>query len=86
MVASVADQASQRPETVTSQGLFQAHAEPDRDGNWWADMGPVDGSVLGPFENRTEALRAERGWLLESRKRVVGAPTRVTTLRFLASP
>jgi len=26
-------------------------------------MGPVDGPVLGPFRNRTEALQAERGWL-----------------------
>ena len=37
--------------------------EPDRDGNWWADLGPVDGPVLGPFKNRTEALGAEREWL-----------------------
>jgi hypothetical protein len=41
-----------------------SHVEPDRDGNWWADLGPVDGPVLGPFKNRTEALGAERGWLL----------------------
>ena len=40
-----------------------SHVEPDRDGFWWADMGPVDGPVLGPFKNRTEALGAERGWL-----------------------
>jgi hypothetical protein len=30
--------------------------------------------------------RAERKWLLERSKRVVRTPTRVTTLRFLASP
>ena len=41
-----------------------SHVEPDRDGFWWADMGPVDGPVLGPFKNRTEALQAEREWLL----------------------
>jgi len=40
-----------------------SHVEPDRDGFWWADMGPVDGPVLGPFRNRREALGAERGWL-----------------------
>jgi len=40
-----------------------SHVEPDRDGFWWADMGPVDGPVLGPFKNRTEALGAEREWL-----------------------
>ena len=41
-----------------------SHVEPDRDGFWWADMGPVSGPVLGPFRNRTEALRAERAWLV----------------------
>jgi len=40
-----------------------SHVEPDRNGFWWADMGPVDGPVLGPFKNRTEALQAEREWL-----------------------
>ena len=24
-----------------------SHVEPDRDGYWWADMGPVDGPVFG---------------------------------------
>ena len=61
-----------------------SHVEPDKDGFWWADMGPVDGPVLGPFKNRTAALGAEGG-LLERSKRVVRAPTRITTLRFLAS-
>jgi hypothetical protein len=41
-----------------------SHVEPDRDGYWWADMGPVDGPVLGPYGNRSEALGAERDWLL----------------------
>ena len=40
-----------------------SHVEPDAEGYWWADMGPVDGPVLGPFRSRTEALRAEREWL-----------------------
>jgi hypothetical protein len=43
-----------------------SHVEPDRDGFWWADMGPVDGPVLGPYGSRSEALGAERGWLLWS--------------------
>ena len=43
-----------------------SHVEPDRDGFWWADMGPVDGPVLGPFRNRTEALQAEREWVSAS--------------------
>jgi len=41
-----------------------SHVEPDAEGYWWADMGPVDGPVLGPFRSRTEALGAERGWLV----------------------
>jgi len=30
---------------------------------WWADLAPVVGPVLGPFETREEALRAELEWL-----------------------
>ena len=45
-----------------------SHVEPDRDGFWWADMGPVGGPVLGPFKNRTEALQAEREWLANYRQ------------------
>ena len=41
-----------------------SHVEPDRDGLWWADMGPSGGPVLGPFRSRSEALAAERGWLV----------------------
>jgi hypothetical protein len=41
-----------------------SHVEPDAAGYWWADMGPVDGPVLGPFRSRSEALGAERGWLV----------------------
>lgn len=32
---------------------------------WWADLLPVDGPVLGPFETNTEALEAEVVWLKE---------------------
>jgi len=42
-----------------------SHVEPDTEGNWWADMGPGGGPVLGPFGTRGEALGAERGWLVE---------------------
>jgi hypothetical protein len=43
-----------------------SHVEPDSDGNWWADIAPVGGPVLGPFGTRGEALLAERGWLTRS--------------------
>jgi hypothetical protein len=43
-----------------------SHVEPDAEGHWWADMGPSGGPVLGPFDSRSEALGAEREWLLGS--------------------
>jgi len=39
-----------------------SHVEPD-DGGWTADMSPVGGEVLGPFETRSEALTTEVEWL-----------------------
>ena len=44
-----------------------SHVEPDSSGKWWADMLPVNGPKLGPFEKRSEALDAEQGWLIENR-------------------
>jgi len=41
-----------------------SHVEPDPDGNWLADMGPSGGPVMGPFGSRSEALAAERAWLM----------------------
>lgn len=40
-----------------------SHVEPDVDGRWFADLAPVSGPCLGPFEQRSLALDAERGWL-----------------------
>jgi hypothetical protein len=40
-----------------------SRVEPDEQGRWLADLGPVGGPVLGPFERRGEALQAEREWL-----------------------
>ena len=40
-----------------------SHVEPTSDGQWTADLSPVDGPVLGPYPNRTAALAAEREWL-----------------------
>ena len=40
-----------------------SHVEPDDEGQWWADLSPVDGPELGPFQRRTEALGAEQSWL-----------------------
>lgn len=40
-----------------------SHVEPDGSGCWWADMSPVGGLVLGPFDHRSDALDAEITWL-----------------------
>lgn len=40
-----------------------SHVEPSTDGRWLADLSPVDGPILGPFDHRTEALFAEQEWL-----------------------
>jgi hypothetical protein len=40
-----------------------SHVEPGCDGRWSADLRPVGGPVLGPFDRRGEALDAERAWL-----------------------
>ena len=40
-----------------------SQVEPDDQGRWQADLTPVGGPVLGPFERRSEALEAERDWL-----------------------
>jgi hypothetical protein len=37
--------------------------EPDDLGQWWADLGPVGGPALGPYQHRSEALAAESLWL-----------------------
>ena len=40
-----------------------SHVEPDDSGRWVADLSPVGGPVLGPFEKRSEALESEVAWL-----------------------
>ncbi len=40
-----------------------SHVEPTSDGQWQADLSPVNGPYLGPFANRSDALTGERTWL-----------------------
>ena len=40
-----------------------SHVEPTPDGQWTADLAPVNGPLLGPFPTRTAALTAEVTWL-----------------------
>lgn len=48
-------------ETTTRRA---SHVEPDPRGGWQADMSPVGGPILRGFPLRSEALAAEREWLL----------------------
>jgi hypothetical protein len=43
-----------------------SHVEPTGDGKWTADMTPVGGPILGPFEKRSIALDEEVKWLKEN--------------------
>ena len=40
-----------------------SHVEPNLDGTWSADMSPVHGPTLGPFNHRSEAIQTEVSWL-----------------------
>jgi hypothetical protein len=42
-----------------------SHVEPTSGGSWKADMSPLHGPLLGPFDNRSTAVAAEQGWLTE---------------------
>jgi hypothetical protein len=42
-----------------------SHVEPTSNGQWTADLSPVGGPLLGPFNCRSAALTAERRWLEE---------------------
>jgi hypothetical protein len=42
-----------------------SHVEP-WGGDWYVDLAPVGGTLLGPYRKRQEALDAERRWLLDN--------------------
>ena len=65
-VKCIYDEALDLRELGKLQITRASHVEPDRDGYWWADMGPSGGPVLGPYGSRTEALKAEIRWLADS--------------------
>ncbi|MCA9270966.1 MAG: hypothetical protein KDA41_20940 [Planctomycetales bacterium] len=43
-----------------------SHVEPNALGRWLADLAPVGGPLLGPFDKRADALAAEHEWLVEN--------------------
>ena len=40
-----------------------SHVEPNEDGHWLADLSPVGGPLLGPYDKRSVALHEEEQWL-----------------------
>lgn len=42
-----------------------SRVEPDGTGQWWIDLTPVGGPVLGPFRKRSAALETEVAWIEE---------------------
>jgi hypothetical protein len=60
----IEDEALNLRELGTLQITRASHVEPDAERNWWADMGPSSGPMLGRFRSRSDALEAERRWLL----------------------
>ena len=40
-----------------------SRCEPDERGKWSADLSPVGGPTIGPFDRRSDALAAEVAWL-----------------------
>ena len=40
-----------------------SYIEPDNQGQWWADLAPMQGPRFGPFVLRSAALAAEEVWL-----------------------
>jgi len=54
-------------DTNTGTKIFRAsHVEPDENGKWFADLGPVKGPKLTGFNTRAEALNAEVKWLQQN--------------------
>ncbi len=52
-----------------------SHVEPDALGRWLADLKPVGGPVLGPYDNRSDALAAEHAWLTDHWLTPIAPPT-----------
>lgn len=58
--------AALRPVAAGVKVRRASHVEPTDDGTGWiADLSPVNGPTLGPFESRDAALKAEAAWIEE---------------------
>lgn len=70
-------------ETVDLTGLGDlvhrraSHVEPTEQGGWQADLSPVGGPLLGPFQKRSEALSAEQDWLEAHLMEVCGGQNQI---------
>jgi hypothetical protein len=62
-VRSVYDEAIPLNELGQIRIIRASSVEPDSDGGWFADLAPVEGPRLGPFQRRSNAILAEADWL-----------------------
>ena len=65
MVCCIYDETIELLQLGTPEITRGSHVEPTADGQWTADLSPVQGPLLGPFPNRSTALVAELNWLNE---------------------
>lgn len=49
-----------------------SHVEPDEKGQWWVDLSPSNGPIMGPYPpgERGRALADEADWLRQNRLHV----------------
>lgn len=75
-VESTADLSPQARETIARQRNLPATYDLDVffAERWWADMTPVNGPVLGPYDTREKALDDEKVWLEEHNIPVAATP------------
>jgi hypothetical protein len=79
MARCIYDEALDLRELGKLQITRASHVEPDAEGYWWADMDPSGGPVLGPFRSRSEALVAEREWLISDKESRLAARSKTRT-------
>lgn len=59
-----------------------SQVEPTPKGEWIADLSPVGGPCLGPFDRRSLALDAEQDWLEQHWLNQVGAKSAPFQIQF----
>ena len=63
-ITSIYDETGIADQFGITKTCFRASFVEPKNNKWLADLSPVNGPVIGVFELRSEALEAERRWLL----------------------